>query len=65
MGGGDGKEKHPLKVVENMEGKEIIELSNLIEKPEICLHAIAGSPNPKTIRVKGRIGLRWITIVST
>lgn len=31
--------------------------------PEILLHAITGSLNPKTMRVKGRVGSQWVIIL--
>lgn len=45
------------KRMENMEGTEVIEVSNLIETLEISMHAITRSLSPKTLRVKGRIAL--------
>lgn len=60
---GRGVEKNHLESMENMEGKEVVDVSNLIENPEISLHAITKSFNPKTMRVKDKIGIRWITIL--
>ncbi|XP_035543593.1 uncharacterized protein LOC118347680 [Juglans regia] len=38
-------------------------LPRLEKEPEISLHAIIGSPNPKTMRVRGKIGSQGVTIV--
>ncbi|KAF5480102.1 hypothetical protein F2P56_000872 [Juglans regia] len=35
----------------------------LQQTPEISLHAIIGSMNPKTMRVKGKIGNQWVVIL--
>lgn len=30
---------------------------------EISLHALTGSLNPKTMRIKGKISVKWLTIL--
>ncbi|XP_042983164.1 uncharacterized protein LOC122312586 [Carya illinoinensis] len=38
-------------------------LSTVEPIPEISLHAITGSLNPRTMRVKGKVGSQWATIL--
>ncbi|XP_040990934.1 uncharacterized protein LOC121238143 [Juglans microcarpa x Juglans regia] len=42
---------------------EVLELDNQTENPEISLHALTGSHNPKIMRLKGILGNQWLTIL--
>lgn len=43
--------------------KEVIEFTAIPEGPKIVLHALLGSSNPKTIKIKGKIVGQWATIL--
>lgn len=42
---------------------ERIEISNLTNNLDITLNALAGFQNPKPVRLKGRLGSKWLTIL--
>lgn len=42
---------------------EIKKLGGRYHQPEISLHALTGSHNPRTMRAMGKIGGHWITIL--
>lgn len=53
----------PAKQLPNLHSEKPLNRPCLKKSPKISLHAIIGSINPKTMKVKGRIGYCWIVIL--
>ncbi|KAF5462657.1 hypothetical protein F2P56_018645 [Juglans regia] len=52
-----------LKEEEAIEGGEMLDFVTNTVQPEISLHALIGSVNPRTMRVKGRVGNQKVVIL--
>lgn len=60
---GDEEWEVPTQFSQAEVGKEMVELPEVTNKPEIYLHALVGSSNPQTMSVKGKVARQRVVLM--